>query len=67
MQNKVCDNEYQIFWFFLILSGRGRAALYPSRSLKSRHLKEDLHDRAIVAEWQDEGTISPAGLKKQVM
>ena len=32
-----------------------------------QHLKEDLHDLAMVAERRDEGTISLAGLKKRVM
>jgi hypothetical protein len=32
-----------------------------------RHLKEDLHDLAMVAERRDEGTISLAELKKRVL
>ena len=32
-----------------------------------QHLKEDLHDLAIVAERRDEGTISLDELKKRVM
>jgi len=32
-----------------------------------QHLKEDLHDLAMVAERRDEGTISLAELKKRVM
>ena len=32
-----------------------------------QHLKEDLHDLAMVAEQRDEGTISLAELKKRVM
>ncbi|MGA2121515.1 MAG: hypothetical protein ABSG49_05660 [Methanoregula sp.] len=32
-----------------------------------QHLKEDLHDLAMVAERRDEGTLSLAGLKKRVM
>jgi PHD/YefM family antitoxin component YafN of YafNO toxin-antitoxin module len=32
-----------------------------------QHLKEDLHDLAMVAERRDEGTISIAELKKRVM
>jgi len=31
------------------------------------HMKEDLHDLAMVAERRDEGTISLAELKKRVM
>ncbi len=31
------------------------------------HMKEDLHDLAMVAERRDEGTISFAELKKRVM
>ena len=32
-----------------------------------QHLKEDLHDLAMVAERRDEGTISLTELKKRVM
>jgi len=32
-----------------------------------QHLKEDLHDLAMVAERRDEGTISLAEIKKRVM
>ena len=32
-----------------------------------QHLKEDLHDLAMVAERRDEGTISLVELKKRVM
>jgi len=32
-----------------------------------RHLKEDLHDLAMVAERRDEGTLSLAELKKRVL
>ena len=32
-----------------------------------QHLKEDLHDLAMVAERRDEGTIRLAELKKRVM
>jgi PHD/YefM family antitoxin component YafN of YafNO toxin-antitoxin module len=32
-----------------------------------QHLKEDLHDLAMVAERRDEGTISLSELKKRVM
>jgi PHD/YefM family antitoxin component YafN of YafNO toxin-antitoxin module len=32
-----------------------------------QHLKEDLHDLAMVAERRDEGTLSLAELKKRVM
>jgi PHD/YefM family antitoxin component YafN of YafNO toxin-antitoxin module len=32
-----------------------------------QHLKEDLHDLAMVAERRDEGTINLAELKKRVM
>jgi PHD/YefM family antitoxin component YafN of YafNO toxin-antitoxin module len=32
-----------------------------------QHMKEDLHDLAMVAERRDEGTISLAELKKRVM
>jgi PHD/YefM family antitoxin component YafN of YafNO toxin-antitoxin module len=32
-----------------------------------RHLREDLHDLAMVAERRDEGTLSLAELKKRVM
>ena len=32
-----------------------------------QHLKEDLHDLAMVAERRDEGAISVAELKKRVM
>jgi len=32
-----------------------------------QHLKEDLHDLAIVAERRDEGTMSLAELKKRVI
>jgi PHD/YefM family antitoxin component YafN of YafNO toxin-antitoxin module len=32
-----------------------------------QHLREDLHDLAMVAERRDEGTISLAELKKRVM
>ncbi len=32
-----------------------------------QHLKEDLHDLAMVAERRDEGTISLAELKKRVL
>jgi PHD/YefM family antitoxin component YafN of YafNO toxin-antitoxin module len=32
-----------------------------------QHLKDDLHDLALVAERRDEGTISLAELKKRVM
>ena len=31
------------------------------------HMKEDLHDLAMVAERRDEGTLSLAELKKRVM
>jgi len=34
---------------------------------EDQHLKEDLHDLAMVAERRDEGTMSPAELKKHVM
>ncbi|MCX6682926.1 MAG: type II toxin-antitoxin system Phd/YefM family antitoxin [Methanoregula sp.] len=32
-----------------------------------QHLKEDLHDLAMVAERRDEGTMSRADLKKRVL
>lgn len=32
-----------------------------------QHLKEDLHDLAMVAERRDEGTLNLAELKKRVM
>ena len=32
-----------------------------------QHLKEDLHDLAMVAERRDEGTLSLAELKKRVL
>jgi PHD/YefM family antitoxin component YafN of YafNO toxin-antitoxin module len=32
-----------------------------------QHLREDLHDLAMVAERRDEGTLSLAELKKRVM
>jgi PHD/YefM family antitoxin component YafN of YafNO toxin-antitoxin module len=32
-----------------------------------QHLKEDLHDLAMVAERRDEGTINLAELKKRIM
>ena len=32
-----------------------------------QHLKEDLHDLAMVAERRDEGTISLAEMKKRLM
>jgi PHD/YefM family antitoxin component YafN of YafNO toxin-antitoxin module len=32
-----------------------------------QHLREDLHDLAMVAERRDEGTLNLAGLKKRVM
>jgi len=46
-------------------NGNRVAAILPIREYE--HLKEDLHDLAIVAERRDEGTISPAELKKRVM
>ena len=39
----------------------------PNQNLKHPYqIKEDLHDRAMVAERQDEGTISLTELKKHV-
>jgi hypothetical protein len=32
--------------------------------MEYQHLKEDLHDLAMVAEWRDEGTLNLAELKK---
>ncbi|AGB02606.1 hypothetical protein Metfor_1576 [Methanoregula formicica SMSP] len=46
-------------------SGNKVAVMLPIREYE--HLREDLHDLAMVAEWRDEGTISLAGLKKRVM
>jgi hypothetical protein len=45
--------------------GNKVAVILPIRAYQ--HLREDLHDRAMVADRRDEGTISLAGLKKRVM
>lgn len=45
--------------------GNKVAVILPIREYE--HLKEDLHDLAMVAERRDEGTISLAELKKRVM
>ena len=46
-------------------NGNKVAVILPIREYE--HLKEDLHDLAMVAERRDEGTISLAELKKRVM
>lgn len=46
-------------------NGNKVAVILPIREYE--HLKEDLHDLAMVAERRDEGTVSLAGLKKRVM
>jgi PHD/YefM family antitoxin component YafN of YafNO toxin-antitoxin module len=46
-------------------NGNKVAVIFPFKEYQ--HLKEDLHDLAIVAERRDEGTMSLAELKKRVM
>jgi PHD/YefM family antitoxin component YafN of YafNO toxin-antitoxin module len=46
-------------------NGNKIAVILPFKEYQ--HLKEDLHDLAMVAERRDEGTISLADLKKRVM
>jgi PHD/YefM family antitoxin component YafN of YafNO toxin-antitoxin module len=46
-------------------NGNKIAVILPLKEYQ--HLKEDLHDLAMVAERRDEGTISLAELKKRVM
>ena len=46
-------------------NGNKVAVILPLKEYQ--HLKEDLHDLAMVAERRDEGTISLAELKKRVM
>jgi PHD/YefM family antitoxin component YafN of YafNO toxin-antitoxin module len=50
-----------------VIDEKGNKVAVILSSLKYQHLKEDLHDLAMVAEQRDEGTISLAELKKRVM
>ena len=50
-----------------VVDGKGNRIAVILPLTEYQHLKEDLHDLAMVAERRDEGTISLAELKKRVM